>query len=140
VGPDAVARDTEAVDAETPEAAAPSPAEAILRAAALAYPEAYEDHPWGETVVKVRGKVFVFFGLGGPGVSLTVKLPDSRDFAAMQPWAEPTGYNLGRSGWVTSTFGPDDEPPVDILLDWIHESYLAVAPRRLATTLPPRAS
>ena len=71
-----MARDTEATEPEAPERAEPSPAEAVLRAAALAYPEAYEDHPWGETVVKVRGKVFVFFGMGGPGVSLTVKLPD----------------------------------------------------------------
>jgi predicted DNA-binding protein (MmcQ/YjbR family) len=133
-----VAREAEASATDAREPGAPSPAEAILRAAALAYPEAYEDHPWGETVVKVRGKIFVFFGMGGPGVSLTVKLPDSRDFAAMQPWAEPSGYNLGRSGWVTSRFGPDDEAPLDILLDWIHESYLAVAPRRLAGTLQPR--
>jgi hypothetical protein len=32
----------------------------ILKAAALAYPEAWEDHPWGETVVKVRAKIFLF--------------------------------------------------------------------------------
>lgn len=133
-----MARGTEAPHTDAPERAEPSPAEVVLRAAALAYPEAYEDHPWGETVVKVRGKVFVFFGMGGPGVSLSVKLPDSRDFAVMQPWAEPTGYNLGRSGWVSARFGPDDDPPMDILLDWIHESYLAVAPRRLAATIPPR--
>ena len=24
------------------------------------------------------------------------------------PFAKPTGYNLGKSGWVTLTFGPDD--------------------------------
>ena len=29
---------------------------------ALGLPEAWEDHPWGETVVKVAKKVFVFFG------------------------------------------------------------------------------
>jgi predicted DNA-binding protein (MmcQ/YjbR family) len=116
----------------------PSPAEAVLRAAALAYPEAYEDHPWGETVMKVRGKVFVFFGMGGPGVSMTVKLPDSRDFAVMQPWAEPTGYNLGRAGWVSARFEDGEDAPIDILLDWLRESYVAVAPKRLSATLHPR--
>ena len=34
-----------------------SSAEADLLAFALTYPEAYEDHPWGERVVKVRKKV-----------------------------------------------------------------------------------
>jgi hypothetical protein len=31
---------------------------------ALGYPGAWEDHPWGETVAKVKTKVFVFFGKG----------------------------------------------------------------------------
>ena len=35
-----------------------------LRDLALAYPDAKEDHPWGETVVKVRKKVFAFFYTG----------------------------------------------------------------------------
>ena len=113
-------------------------AKARLLKYALAKPDATLEHPWGENVAKVRGKVFVFFGMGGPGVSLSVKLPDSRDFAVMQPWAEPTGYNLGRSGWVSARFGADDDPPIDILLDWIHESYLAVAPKRLSATVAPR--
>ncbi len=30
---------------------------------ALGYPEAWKDHPWGETVVKVGKKIFVFLGL-----------------------------------------------------------------------------
>ena len=30
---------------------------------ALAFPEAWEDHPWGENVAKVRKKVFAFFGV-----------------------------------------------------------------------------
>ncbi|MDQ3706964.1 MAG: MmcQ/YjbR family DNA-binding protein [Chloroflexota bacterium] len=34
-----------------------------LKAYALSLPGAYEDHPWGESVVKVNKKIFVFFGL-----------------------------------------------------------------------------
>ena len=33
-----------------------------LRAFAFGLPEAWEDHPWGESVAKVGKKVFVFFG------------------------------------------------------------------------------
>ena len=33
-----------------------------LRKRALGYPGATEDHPWGETAIKVNGKVFVFLG------------------------------------------------------------------------------
>ncbi len=37
-------------------------AENMLRSYALSLPEAWEDHPWGETAIKVRKKVFLFMG------------------------------------------------------------------------------
>jgi predicted DNA-binding protein (MmcQ/YjbR family) len=41
----------------------------------------------------------------------------------------PAGYGLDRGRWVTVD-APDDAP-IDMLLDWIDESYRAVAPRRV---------
>ena len=35
-------------------------AEDRLRELALAFPEAYEEFPWGHRAMKVKGKVFVF--------------------------------------------------------------------------------
>ena len=103
---------------------------------ALAYPEAREDHPWGETVVKVKKKVFVFLGHPeGGGVGLSVKLPQSNLLALDLPFASPTGYGLGKSGWVTASFGPRQKPPVEILKQWIDESYRAVAPKTLVARL-----
>jgi predicted DNA-binding protein (MmcQ/YjbR family) len=102
-----------------------------LRAHALSYPEAWEDHPWGETVVKVRGRVFVFFGRPDGGLSLSVKLPSSAPFAFDLPYCEPTGYGLGRASWITARFRATDPVPVEVLRRWIEESYRAVAPRRL---------
>jgi predicted DNA-binding protein (MmcQ/YjbR family) len=116
----------------------PHPSWRPLLDAALAYPEAYLDHPWGENVVKVRGKIFVFFGVPGEKLYVGMKLPQSSDFALMQSWAEPAGYNLARGGWVSCTFDAADEVPIDILLDWMDESYRAVAPKRLVAELPPR--
>jgi predicted DNA-binding protein (MmcQ/YjbR family) len=34
-----------------------------VRAFAASLPEAWEDHPWGESVYKVGKRVFVFFGV-----------------------------------------------------------------------------
>jgi predicted DNA-binding protein (MmcQ/YjbR family) len=114
------------------------PDELALRDAALAYPESYEDHPWGERAVKVRRKAFCFISSVDGVLRITVKLPESNIYAAMQPYAEPAGYNLGRAGWVTASFGPDDPVPHHILRDWIDESYRAIAPKRLVAQLAGR--
>jgi predicted DNA-binding protein (MmcQ/YjbR family) len=99
---------------------------------ALSLHEAYEDHPWDETVAKVRRKVFVFFG-GTPGL-MTVKLVESHAHAISIAGAEPTRYGLGKSGWVNV---PVDAPGLDdaLLCDWIEESYRIVAPKTLVAAL-----
>ncbi|MDE2474668.1 MAG: MmcQ/YjbR family DNA-binding protein [Alphaproteobacteria bacterium] len=99
-----------------------------LRKCALAFPESHEDHPWGETAIKVRGKVFVFLGADG----LTVKLPRSFEFALDYPGTKPAAYGLGKSGWISSGFGARNAPPLDVLEHWIAESYSAVAPKKLS--------
>lgn len=109
----------------------------ILRFA-LALPDAYEDHPWGEDVAKVGRKVFVFLGMpdsDDPG--MTVKLAESHEQALSVPGAAPTGYGLGRSGWVTLPFR-ETTPPLDVLKDWVEESYRIVAPKRLVAQLDAR--
>ncbi|HEX9189077.1 MAG TPA: MmcQ/YjbR family DNA-binding protein [Vicinamibacteria bacterium] len=109
--------------------------EAALRAHALSFPEAREDFPWGERVAKVGGRVFVFLGRGEGGLSMSVKLPGSATLALDLPFASPTGYGLGRSGWVTARFEAGEKPPLDLLKRWIDESYRAVAPKKLVARL-----
>src|SRR4051812_39247369 len=86
-------------------------AEQKIRDYALTFPEAVEEFPWGDRVLKVRSKVFVFMGTGPDHFSLSVKLPRSKEFALDRPFATPTGYGLGKSGWVTASFEADDEIP-----------------------------
>lgn len=110
--------------------------EAQLRDHAFTYPEATEDFPWGERAVKVNKKVFLFMHASPEALSLSVKLPHSRDMAVDLPFAQPTGYGLGKHGWVSAKFAPGDDVPLDLLRAWIDESYRAVAPKKLMKTLP----
>jgi predicted DNA-binding protein (MmcQ/YjbR family) len=106
-----------------------------IRAFALSLPEAFEDHPWGEDVAKVRGKVFVFLGTAGSATPrITVKLVESHGHALSIDGAERTGYGLGKSGWVTVPLEASGVSP-DLLCDWVEESYRIVAPKRLAAAL-----
>ena len=107
-----------------------------LRSHALSLPEAGEEFPWGHSAFKVRGKTFLFLNKEAAELSLSVKLPVSRDFALVFDFAEPTGYGLGRSGWVTARFGADDEPDLDLLKRWVTESFRAVAPKKLSALVP----
>lgn len=109
--------------------------EARLRAAALAYPETHEDHPWGESAFKVRGKVFLFLFRGEDTLSLSMKLPTSREFALVWDFASPTGYGLGKSGWITCKLEAATEADPDLLLGWLEESYRTVAPKKLAALM-----
>ena len=108
-------------------------AKAVLRDFALGYPGAREEFPWGERVIKVGKKVFVFLGMAdGDELGLSVKLPESGPMALLLPFAQPTGYGLGKSGWVSAHFVASDDPPLGMLREWIEESYRAVAPKKLA--------
>ena len=86
----------------------------------------------------MNGKVFVFLGLDpvpGGEMGLSVKLPASAEEALELPFTAPTGYGLGKSGWVTAKFGEKDAPPIGILEAWIRESYRAIAPKKLSAQL-----
>lgn len=109
---------------------------AEIESFALSLPEAWIDTPWGDRVVKVGKKIFVF--LSPPDSErpvITLKLPDSHDHGLTYPDAHPTGYGLGKHGWVTIPLGgvPDEES--EVLIDFVEESYRAVATKTLVTRL-----
>jgi predicted DNA-binding protein (MmcQ/YjbR family) len=113
-------------------------AKARLLKYALAKPDTTLEHPWGENVAKVRGKVFVFFGLAEPAKDapyadyvMGVKLTNALLFAKSQAFVETMGYGLGKSGWVSVKM-PKGAAPMDMLEEWIDESYANVAPKRVS--------
>jgi predicted DNA-binding protein (MmcQ/YjbR family) len=108
---------------------------ARLRRFALAYPDAYEEMPWDHHAIKVKGKTFVFLAADDVTFSLSIKLPSSAGVALKLPFASPTEYGLGRSGWVTGRFPRRARLPMDLLRLWIDESYRAMAPKRLVAQL-----
>src|SRR4051812_16137851 len=93
-------------------------AETALRNHALAKPEATEHFPCGERAIKVKGKVFLFMYSDGTQLSLSTKLPASNGVALMLPFAKPTGYGLGKAGWVSASFESRDVPPLEMLCAW----------------------
>jgi len=106
---------------------------------ALSLPGTAADRPWEEDdVVKVNGKIFAFLG---PATSrrISVKLAESHAHALAIEGAVPTGYGLGKAGWVTV---PLRAPGVSIgvLRDWVEESYRIVAPKRLVAELDEAAT
>lgn len=110
---------------------------AALSDAACALPETHVDFPWGERVVKVAGKIFMFLGTDDPAAGsagVGLKLRDSHEEAMATRGARPSGYGLGKAGWVSIPITAE-EPPLDDLERWLVESYRTVAPKRLIAEL-----
>jgi predicted DNA-binding protein (MmcQ/YjbR family) len=112
--------------------------QARLRDFALSLPGTWEDFPWGDRVAKVDRKIFVFFGHDDESARVTVKLAESHHHALAIEGAASTGYGLGRAGWVDVPVHGEGVT-LELLLDWIEESYRIVAPRRLVAELDRRA-
>ena len=114
--------------------------EAAMRDRALSYPQSEEAFPWGERAIKVKGKTFLFMRLGDTELSFSVKLPRTGFQALALPFAKPTEYGLGKSGWVTVRLGKATKALTDQCMLWIDESYRAVAPKRVVAALDASSS
>ncbi|MFT4542944.1 MAG: putative DNA-binding protein (MmcQ/YjbR family) [Planctomycetota bacterium] len=106
-----------------------------LRDFALGFPDAYEEFPWGHSAIKVRKKIFLSMSDQEDLFSMSVKLPESNFEALLLPFTEPTRYGLGKHGWVSARFGGMGMPPLELMREWIVESYRATAPKGLVKIL-----
>jgi predicted DNA-binding protein (MmcQ/YjbR family) len=111
-----------------------------LRAYGMTYPGAHSKAPWpGHDDLAVKDKTFAYLPVAGDPFSLSVKLPYTGEVALDLPFAAPTGYGLGKSGWVSFNPSEDRIPPMDQLKEWVDESYRAQAPRKLVKELDSRS-
>ena len=110
-----------------------------LREVGLSYPGAHYKSPWPDHMdLAVNDKTFAYLSIEGKPLGISCKLPHSANLALQLPFVSPTGYGLGKSGWVSANFDWDDELPLDILEQWLDESYRAQAPKRLVKELDGR--
>jgi predicted DNA-binding protein (MmcQ/YjbR family) len=87
----------------------------------------------GEPTFRVRGKNFIFADQEARGLSVKLPKDEAAAVVASDPGAEPTGYGLGRHGWVSITIGDDpDEVRWQQVEEWVRTSYTLIAPKRLA--------
>ncbi len=109
-----------------------------LKQFGLSLPDTQPKAPWpGHDDVAVHNKTFVYLVLEDEGDTLrvSVKLPASGPSALKLPHAEPTGYGLGKSGWVSLRYEKGTPPPMEQMLRWMLESYRAQAPKRVLKAL-----
>lgn len=107
-----------------------------LRDFGLALPGAHLKSPWpGHKDLAVNDKTFAYLSVDGEPFSIGCKLPASSAIALMLPFAQPTPYGLGKSGWVTAQLDAKTAVPVELFKSWILESYRAQAPKKLVKQL-----
>jgi predicted DNA-binding protein (MmcQ/YjbR family) len=115
----------------------PEDAADALRAFGLRYPEVTLKSPWpGHADLAVKDKTFAYLSKAGDPFSLSCKLPFSGEEARQMPFVTPTGYGLGKSGWVTASWPDDVADPMALFRAWIDESFRAQAPKRLIAQAP----
>jgi predicted DNA-binding protein (MmcQ/YjbR family) len=87
----------------------------------------------GEPTFRVRGKNFVFADQAATGLSVKLPPDEAAAVVATDPGAAPTGYGLGRHGWVSVQVPVDaDDDRWQQVEEWVRTSYTMVAPKRLA--------
>jgi hypothetical protein len=123
-----------------------------VRDYALQLPNAVEDFPWGESVVKVEkrdaappawrkhlvhGPMFLWLGgrdVDVPAVAVKLRGP-AHEHAVASGAASTTHSGLGAWGWLTVSLANTD---VELVCDWVDASYRVVAPKKLVKLLDSR--
>ena len=110
-----------------------------LQQIALSFPEAERKdiEAWdGEPTFRVRGKNFVFTSPEASGITVKLPIDEAAALVASRDSVTPTGYGLGRAGWVSIELGAElSEAQWTEIAEWVEQSYRLVAPKTLVKRL-----
>jgi len=106
---------------------------------AMAFPETSNSPSCVNRSFRARKKGFMFLGEKDTGVlRLMVKLDAGIESANAVAEANPDGWSVKGPGWITGNFTDDEAPPLDVMMEWIDESYRLLAPKTLVGELNAR--
>jgi len=87
----------------------------------------------GEPTFRVRGKSFVFSNREASGLSVKLPKEEAEAVVATDAAVGPTGYGLGRHGWVSVSLpARPSAARWREVEEWVRTSYTLVAPKKLA--------
>jgi predicted DNA-binding protein (MmcQ/YjbR family) len=87
----------------------------------------------GEPTFRVNGKTFIFSSPDASGISVKLPKEEAAAVVATNPNADPTGYGLGRHGWISVSIPTNTSARRwSEIEEWIRTSYTLVAPKELA--------
>lgn len=118
-------------------------AEAELTKYGLNFPDANLGQGWATLrALNVGKKTFASFGAKAEpldALTIVMKLPISAPMAEELPFVRPAKGWYKQHHWVTAYFGPGDDifAEMETLQGWLKQSYIAVAPKKLARLIDP---
>jgi predicted DNA-binding protein (MmcQ/YjbR family) len=90
----------------------------------------------GEPTFRVANKVFVFTSPDARSITVKLTADEAAAVVATDPSASPTGYGMGRHGWISVVIGSRPTAARWREIDeWVRTSYVLVAPKRLSRQL-----
>ena len=113
-------------------------AEAELTAYGLSFPETNAGRGWNVTrALYMRKKMFAVFGEKGEALdalTMIMKLPISAEMAQALYFVRESRGWFKQHNWIAAHFGPDDDilAEMETLKGWLKQSYVAIAPKKLA--------
>jgi len=87
----------------------------------------------GEPTFRVKGKNFIFTDPEASAISVKLPKEEAAAVTATDSDVEPTGYGLGRHGWISIKIATRaTQKRWREIEEWVRTSYTLVAPKNLA--------
>ena len=103
-----------------------------VREIAIGFPEFSEGSSCVNRAFKAGGKNFLFLGEKPGECNLRLKLKESLPDIERRANKNPEAWQAGKGGWCFFRFDPDKPPANADLQQWITESFMLLAPKKIS--------